>query len=102
MCEYGKGEWLGRKLLLVFAAALGAAAFLMATASPLAAKKNVKEPKKMAEVFPDPDNGEPLTLHRFTQRSATRPLPRPYSHREVKSVNRHARVSYQRRRVQHS
>ena len=62
MCEYGKGERLGRKLLLVFTAALGAAAFLMATAPPLAAKKNVKEPQKMAEVFPDPDNGEPLTL----------------------------------------
>ncbi len=62
MCEYGKGERLGRKLLLVFTAALGAAAFVMATAPPLAAKKNVKEPQKMAEVFPDPDNGEPLTL----------------------------------------
>jgi peptidoglycan hydrolase-like protein with peptidoglycan-binding domain len=60
--EYGKGEWLGRKLMLVFAASIGAAGLLVATASPLAANKNVKEPKKMAEVFSDPDNGEPLTL----------------------------------------
>ena len=64
MYEYDKGEALAQRVALACTTGLGVAVLLMAVVAPPAeAKKNVKQPeKKWAEVMPDPDNGEPLTL----------------------------------------
>ena len=64
MYEYDQGEALAQRVALACTTGLGVAVLLMAVVAPPAeAKKNAKQPeKKWAEVMPDPDNGEPLTL----------------------------------------
>ena len=64
MYEYDKCEGLAQRAAWACTTGLGVAVLLMAVvASPAEAKKNAKQPeKKWAEVMPDPDNGEPLTL----------------------------------------
>ena len=63
MYEYDKDEALAQWVALACTIGLGVAALSMAVAAPPAeAKKNAKQPEKWAEVMPDPDNGEPLTL----------------------------------------
>ena len=64
MYEYDKCEALAQRAAWACTTGLGVAVLLIAVvASPAEAKKNVKQPdKKWAEVMPDPDNGEPLTL----------------------------------------
>ena len=62
MYEYDKGEALPQRVALAFMTGLGIASLLVALAAPAEAKKNAKQPEKLAEVITDPDNGEPLTL----------------------------------------
>ena len=64
MYEYEKWEVLTQRVAWACTTGLGVAVLLMAVvAAPAEAKKNAKQPeKKWAEVMPDPDNGEPLTL----------------------------------------
>ena len=62
MYEYDKGEALAQRAALAFTIGLGIAALLLAVAGPAEAKKNAKQPEKLAEVILDPDNGQPLTL----------------------------------------
>ena len=62
MYEYDKGGALPQRVALSLVTGLGVAALLVAITAPAEAKKNAKQPEKLAEVISDPDNGEPLTL----------------------------------------
>ena len=62
MYEYDKGEALPQRVALALMTSVGVAALLLAVAGPAEAKKNAKQPEKLAEVILDPDNGQPLTL----------------------------------------